>query len=73
MPTPLVLAAAAFLFIMLWRVRPVIPGRRRVSRERFVGPRNGLFAAQESKQQRCPVERRVVSIRRTGHGIMARC
>jgi hypothetical protein len=33
MPTPLLLAAAAFLFIMLWRVRPVIPGRRRVSRE----------------------------------------
>jgi hypothetical protein len=33
--TPLVVAAAAFLLIMLWRVRPALPwgGRRRASRE----------------------------------------
>jgi hypothetical protein len=31
--TPLVVAAAAFLLIMVWRVRPVFPGRRRASRE----------------------------------------
>jgi hypothetical protein len=31
---PLVLAAAAFLVVLLWRVRPLIPGRRRgTSRE----------------------------------------
>jgi hypothetical protein len=31
--TPLVVAAAAFLLVMLWRMRPVFPGRRRASRE----------------------------------------
>jgi hypothetical protein len=30
--TPLVVAAAAFLLVMVWRVRPVFPGRRRTSR-----------------------------------------
>jgi hypothetical protein len=35
LPTPLAIAAAAFLLIMLWRVRPAIPwgDRRRASRE----------------------------------------
>jgi hypothetical protein len=35
LPTPLAIAAAAFLLVMLWRVRPALPwgDRRRASRE----------------------------------------